>query len=155
MIQPTYALLSGLVFGVGLTVSQMTNPDKVLAFLDITGRWDASLAFVMIGALLVTVFSFRVVLRRAVPVAEHMFHVPTRQDIDRPLLMGAALFGIGWGMTGLCPGPAIAGIGLAINSLWTNTALSEQQLRAVVDVFIMIAAMLFGMMLHHFIKRKD
>jgi len=105
------ALLSGIIFGLGLSLSQMTNPNKVINFLDITGQWDPSLAFVMMGALLVTFISFRVVLKRPDPVLEESFHLSKRTDIDKPLLVGAAIFGIGWGISGYCPGPAVANLG--------------------------------------------
>jgi len=104
------ALAAGLLFGIGLAVSEMVNPAKVLGFLDITGNWDPSLAFVMGGALAVTVIAFRVILKQPHPVLDGEFRVPTAKDIDRRLISGAALFGIGWGMIGLCPGPAIASL---------------------------------------------
>jgi len=106
------ALLSGIIFGIGLSLSQMVNPDKVINFLDIFGQWDPSLAFVMIGALFVTFISFRLVLKRPEPILEESFHLSKRKDIDRGLLTGAAIFGIGWGISGFCPGPAIAGLGM-------------------------------------------
>lgn len=108
----TIALLSGIIFGLGLSLSQMINPNKVISFLDITGNWDPSLAFVMIGALSVTLISFRIILKRPEPLFEEAFHVSKRTHIDKTLLGGAALFGIGWGMTGYCPGPAVASLGL-------------------------------------------
>lgn len=101
-------LMAGALFGAGLLISQMTNPTKVLAFLDVTSDWDPSLAFVMGGAVLITFIGYRLVLRRSVPFFEDNFRLPTRQDIDSRLLVGAALFGIGWGLAGLCPGPALA-----------------------------------------------
>jgi uncharacterized membrane protein YedE/YeeE len=104
--------LSGLIFGIGLSLSQMINPVKVIQFLDITGDWDPSLAFVMMGALAVTLLSFRWVLKQPKPLLEDDFHVSKRTDIDKALLGGAALFGIGWGMSGYCPGPAVAGLAL-------------------------------------------
>jgi len=106
------ALLSGIIFGLGLSLSQMVNPDKVIAFLDVFGQWDPSLAFVMIGALLVSFISFRLVLKRPEPILEQSFHLSARKDIDKALLTGAAMFGIGWGISGFCPGPAIAGLGM-------------------------------------------
>jgi uncharacterized membrane protein YedE/YeeE len=104
--------LSGLIFGIGLSLSQMINPVKVIEFLDITGDWDPSLAFVMMGALAITLLSFKWVLKQPKPLLEDDFHVSKRTDIDKALLGGAALFGIGWGMTGYCPGPAVAGLAL-------------------------------------------
>lgn len=105
-----FAFLSGGLFGAGLLISQMTNPAKVLAFLDIAGDWDPSLAFVMGGALLVTFIGYRFVLKRDVPFFEGRFRLPTRTDIDRRLVIGAALFGAGWGLAGLCPGPALSSL---------------------------------------------
>jgi len=109
----TSSFVAGLLFGGGLTVSQMTNPAKVIAFLDISGNWDPSLAFVMGSALLVTFFGYRIVLKRSTPLFDDGFRLPTRKDIDAPLLAGAALFGIGWGLAGLCPGPALAALSFA------------------------------------------
>ncbi len=107
------ALFSGLLFGLGLSLSQMINPNKVIGFLDIFGNWDPSLAFVMIGALTFTFIAFKFVLKRANPIFEDNFHVSKRSDINKALLGGAAIFGTGWGMTGYCPGPAVASMGLA------------------------------------------
>lgn len=104
------AFVAGLLFGIGLYAAQMVNPDKVLAFLDIAGRWDPSLALVMGSAVLITGLGFPLVLRRSKPVWSDSFSLPMRRDIDRPLLLGATLFGIGWGMAGYCPGPAIAAL---------------------------------------------
>lgn len=109
------ALLAGLLFGLGLAVAQMTSPLKVLAFLDIFGNWDPSLAFVMGGAVTVTLIGFRFVLRQPAPLFDTQFHLPTRRDLDRNLLLGAALFGTGWGIAGYCPGPVVAA--LAFGSL--------------------------------------
>ena len=104
-------LIAGLLFGVGLSISGMINPAKVIGFLDIAGAWDPSLAFVMLGGVIVTAIGYRTVLRRSQPLFEPNFTLPTRRDIDPPLLLGAGLFGIGWGLGGYCPGPALAGIG--------------------------------------------
>jgi len=106
------ALISGFLFGLGLSLSQMINPNKVIGFLDIFGNWDPSLAFVMIGALAVAFVSFKFILKRATPILEDDFHVSKRSDINKALLGGAAVFGMGWGMTGYCPGPAVASMGL-------------------------------------------
>jgi uncharacterized protein len=107
------AFLCGLVFGLGLMISGMTQPAKVLGFLDIFGRWDPTLAFVMAGALAVTFAGYALARRRPAPVfaASHLW--PTRTDIDRPLVAGSALFGAGWGLVGLCPGPAIENLATA------------------------------------------
>jgi uncharacterized membrane protein YedE/YeeE len=100
------ALLAGLVFGIGLVISGMSNPAKVLNFLDIAGNWDPSLAFVMAGAVFVTSIGYRLILRRQAPEFASAFALPTRRDIDMPLIAGAAIFGLGWGLGGFCPGPA-------------------------------------------------
>ena len=100
--------LAGLLFSSGLMVSGMVNPAKVLGFLDLFGSWDPSLAFVLLGAVIVTFFGYRIVLQRPRPIFQTRFFVPARSDIDLNLVAGSALFGIGWGLVGLCPGPAIA-----------------------------------------------
>ncbi len=105
------ALLSGIIFGLGLSLSQMVNPNKVIDFLDIFGHWDPSLAFVMMGALAVAFISFRIILKRPEPLLEKAFHKSHRTEIDKSLLAGAAIFGIGWGLSGYCPGPAVASLG--------------------------------------------
>ena len=104
------ALFSGTVFGAGLAWSGMTNPARVVGFLDVTGNWDPTLLLVMTGALAVAVPLFPVVLRRSRPVLAELFSLPSRPDLDSRLLAGAAIFGIGWGLAGLCPGPALAGL---------------------------------------------
>lgn len=106
------ALLIGMVFGAGIGVSGMANPAKVLNFFDVAGIWDPSLAFVMGGALIVAFIGYRFVLRRRAPVFDVRFHLPTRRDIDAPLVGGSALFGIGWGIAGFCPDGAIPALGL-------------------------------------------
>ncbi len=109
----------GLVFGLGLILAGMANPAKVLAFLDIAaigrGQWDPSLAFVMAGAIAVTLPGYRLVLRRSAPLLAPRFELPTATAIDRRILLGPAIFGIGWGLAGLCPGPAfvLLGTGMA------------------------------------------
>jgi uncharacterized membrane protein YedE/YeeE len=104
------ALLSGLVFGFGLVISGMTQPARVLGFLDIFGVWDPTLAFVMGAALAVSLPGFYFARRRERPLLTARFRWPTRSEIDAPLIGGAALFGIGWGLVGLCPGPAIVNL---------------------------------------------
>ena len=104
------AFAAGLLFGVGLIVSQMVNPAKVLGFLDIFGNWDPSLALVMGGAVVVSALGTLIAKRRGVPVLAPRLEIPTRRDVDPRLIGGAALFGIGWGLVGLCPGPAIANL---------------------------------------------
>lgn len=112
LAQNLVTLVAGLLFGLGLGFSQMIDPQRVIGFLDLFGSWDPTLAFVMGGAVLVTLISFRFILRRPHPLLGSKFFVPTRSDIDRPLVLGAALFGVGWGLGGYCPGPAIAALNL-------------------------------------------
>jgi uncharacterized membrane protein YedE/YeeE len=122
----------GLIFGIGLLVSGMSNPAKVLNFLDLgaiaAGGWDASLAFVMAGAVAVTFSGFRWVLRRSRPLLGDTFHLPPRRELDLRIIAGPAIFGIGWGLLGFCPGPAL-------------TALGYGSAKA----FIFVAAMFAGM----------
>jgi hypothetical protein len=107
------ALAAGLLFGAGLTISQMIDPAKVVGFLDLFGRWDPSLALVMAGALVVTFLGYRVAHAQGRPWLAPSFAWPTRKDLDARLVLGAVLFGLGWGLAGYCPGPAIAGLALA------------------------------------------
>lgn len=104
------AALSGVLFGLGLAISQMTDPDKVLNFLDITGRWDPSLALVMGGALAVTLPGYAWLRRRGRTLDGAALSLPTNHAIDKRLLLGSALFGIGWGIAGYCPGPVVANL---------------------------------------------
>jgi len=106
------SLLAGLVFGLGLIVSGMANPAKVLGFLDLAGPWDPSLAFVMAGAIGVGLVAFRVARRRTRSYLGAEMKLPTSRRIDRRLLAGSALFGIGWGIAGFCPGPALVSLGI-------------------------------------------
>jgi hypothetical protein len=110
------SLVSGMMFGFGLVLSGMANPEKVLRFLDLaaipSGGWDPSLAFVMGGALIVSAPAFALARRRSRPLFAETVHLPEKRGIDRPLILGSALFGIGWGLVGFCPGPAIAALGL-------------------------------------------
>ena len=104
------SLLSGIIFGLGLTISEMVNPQKVLGFLNIFGDWDPSLMFVMVGAIIIFSplhFTFK---RKSRPFFAQSFIIPSKKDIDKSLILGAILFGIGWGLVGLCPGPAISAI---------------------------------------------
>lgn len=105
------ALASGLLFGVGLVLSGMTQPSKVQGFLDVTGSWDPSLMFVMAGGIGVHFILHRLVTKRAHPLFDKRFHLPTRKDIDGKLVLGAALFGVGWGLGGYCPGPGLVSLG--------------------------------------------
>lgn len=106
-----FALLTGLVFGIGIAISGMMDPAKVLNFFDIAGTWDPSLIFVMGGALIVTFVGYRLVWRRSKPLFEQRFQVPTSTLIDTKLIGGSALFGVGWGIAGFCPGAAIPALG--------------------------------------------
>lgn len=112
MKQYFIALLSGLIFGFGLGLSQMIDQGRVLGFMDVAGVWDPTLLFVLGGAVGVTIIAFRFVLRRPAPIFAPKFYLPTRKDIDMPLVAGAAVFGIGWGISGFCPGPAVASLAL-------------------------------------------
>jgi len=105
-------LLAGLIFGSGLVLSGMVDPAKVLNFLDVTGSWDPSLAFVMAAAVLVTAVGYRFVLARPKPILAPMFELPRQGTIDRRLVIGPMIFDIGWGLSGLCPGPALTSLGL-------------------------------------------
>ena len=131
------AFLVGIVFALGLGVSGMTRPAKVLAFLDIGGRWDPSLALVMLGAIGVYAPLARMILRRRTPVLAEVFSVPPSRPVNARLVTGAAVFGVGWGLVGLCPGPAM-------------TALASA--RPLVLAFV--AAMLSGMGLEHAVERR-
>jgi len=138
-----FAFTTGIVFGVGLTVSQMINPDKILNFLDFTavtnGTWDPSLALVMFAALVVTSVGYRLTFRRRRPLLEPTFQVPSRKDIDIRLISGAVLFGTGWGMVGFCPGPALS-------ALTTSSA----------KAWLFVGAMIVGMWFyHHVFDRKS
>ena len=106
------ALVAGLLFGFGLALAHMVEPAKIIGFLDIAGAWDPSLALVMAGAVIVTLVAYRLILRRPGPLLAPRFHLPTRQDLDRSLVAGAGIFGIGWGIAGYCPGPGLAALGL-------------------------------------------
>ena len=101
-------LISGLLFGTGVTISGMVNPMKVLNFMDISGQWDATLIIVMGAGLAVTLAGYRLVFRRMAPLFEPRFKLPVKKSIDLKLLVGATLFGLGWGISGFCPGPAVA-----------------------------------------------
>ena len=106
------SLLAGLVFGLGLIVSGMANPAKVLGFLDLAGRWDPSLAFVMAGAIAVGAIAFALARTRTASLLDAPMKLPSEQRIDRRLLAGALVFGVGWGIAGFCPGPALVAIGM-------------------------------------------
>lgn len=128
MARSLVALICGLLFGVGLVVSDMINPARVLAFLDVAGAWDPALAFVMGGALIPSAAAYFYRRKLETPMVETRFHVPTNRTIDAPLVGGAVVFGLGWGLVGLCPGPAVA-------------ALASGKWQVVVFVIAMIAGM--------------
>jgi len=104
------SLFAGLLFGIGLVISGMTNPAKIIGFLDVTGKWDPSLGFVMAGALLVGTVAFRFANKRQRAMLGNPMNIPTKRDIDRRLVLGNLTFGIGWGLAGYCPGPAVASL---------------------------------------------
>ena len=110
MMNNFFSLLSGFIFGLGLVISSMTNPTKVIGFLDITGNWDPSLMFVMIGAIVVSAPIFYLLRNKTKPLFELNFEIPTVKNLDKQLILGSSLFGIGWGIVGFCPGPAISSL---------------------------------------------
>ena len=120
--------VAGLLFGIGLIVSGMTNPGKVLGFLDLAGRWDPSLAFVMGGAILIGVFAFRIAKQRTSTLLGGTLHLPKGSTIDKRLVFGSLVFGAGWGLAGFCPGPALV-------------SLAMGQSKALVFVVAMLAGM--------------
>jgi uncharacterized protein len=111
---PILAFGAGVLFSAGLAVSQMTQASKVVGFLDVTGAWDPSLAFVMVGAIGVHLVLQRLIRRRGAPMLAGRFHLPTRRDISGRLVVGSALFGAGWGVAGFCPGPALTAVGAGL-----------------------------------------
>jgi uncharacterized protein len=131
------AFLVGLVFGIGLLVSGMANPEKVLGFLDLAGAWDPSLALVMGGAVGVGVLAFTVAHKRATSVLGEPMRLPERRDIDAPLVLGGLGFGVGWGLAGFCPGPALVAFG----------AFEAKAL-------VFVVAMIAGMALYEVIERR-
>lgn len=131
------SLLAGLLMGSGLAIAQMINPEKVIAFLDFAGNWDPSLAVVLCAALAVSFIGYRLTIGRDQPLLANAFHIPDRRDIDMPLVAGAAIFGIGWGLGGYCPGPEIGALSLG---LW--------------EPLIFVAAMLVGSFLYGLLTRQ-
>jgi uncharacterized membrane protein YedE/YeeE len=130
------AFAAGLVFGIGLILSGMTDPGKVIGFLDVAGRWDPSLAFVMGGAILVGFFAFRLAGARGKAFLGGAMHLPQRRDIDARLVAGSVVFGIGWGLAGFCPGPALVAFGAGID-----------------QAALFVAAMLAGMVIYDAAER--
>jgi uncharacterized membrane protein YedE/YeeE len=112
MSEKLFSLLSGIIFGVGLVISGMTNPEKVIGFLSITHNWDASLIFVMGGAIFITAPFFYLLKNRNKSLLELDINLPQKKDLDKKLIIGSSLFGIGWGLVGLCPGPAVSSLAL-------------------------------------------
>ena len=133
-MQKIFILLSGLLFGAGLTISGMVNPAKILNFLDLTGQFDATLIFVMVAGLIVTTIGYQLTFKRTKPFFDSKFHLPTSEIIDAKLIGGAAMFGLGWGLSGFCPGPAISSL-----------VFGYQQ------SFIFVAAMIVGTLLVRFL----
>ena len=125
-------LLVGIIFGAGLALSDMVNPARVQAFLDVAGAWDPTLMFVMGAALLPSAIAYLARRRMTRPLLDERFSIPESRTLDRQLLIGAGTFGIGWGLVGFCPGPAVAGLVLGAWQPW-----------------VFVAAMLAGMTLHH------
>ncbi|EHK52521.1 YeeE/YedE family protein [Allomesorhizobium alhagi] len=134
-------LALGFLFGAGLVISGMADPAKVLNFLDLFGTWDPSLAFVMGGAVIVAFVGYRLVLARDKPIIGGTFHLPTRNDIDARVIAGPAIFGIGWGLGGFCPGPALSALGLGapgtlaflpamILGMWGARLLADNRVQA-------------------------
>ena len=110
MYSKIFSFISGLIFGIGLTVAGMVNPAKVIAFLNILGNWDPSLVFVMVGAIIFSAPFFYILKNKKKPFFNSSFQIPSRTNIDRNLIIGSSLFGVGWGLVGYCPGPAIASL---------------------------------------------
>ena len=135
MLKIMVNLFAGALFGSGLTVSGMVDPAKIIGFLDFAGDWDPTLAFVMGGALMVTLPAFHLILRRPRPILADNFDLPTKKDVDSRLLAGSAIFGIGWGLAGFCPGPAV-------------TAMPS----GLAPVFAFVAAMVAGMAVYKWIS---
>ena len=131
------SLLAGLVFGLGLIVSGMANPAKVLGFLDLAGAWDPSLAFVMAGAITVAAFAFALASQRTASFLGAAMKLPGSRDIDRRLVIGSLLFGIGWGVAGFCPGPGLVALGMGE-----------------IKALVFVGAMLAGMGIFELIERR-
>jgi uncharacterized membrane protein YedE/YeeE len=128
--------MSGLIFGLGLLISGMSNPAKVISFLDVTGLWDPSLAFVMLGAISVAYFSFKIAKKRKLTYLGLPITLPLISIVDSRLIIGSAIFGIGWGLGGYCPGPGIASI-----------------LKGDIEPILFVIAMVGGMLIYEFLER--
>ncbi len=131
------AFVCGLVFGAGLIISQMSNPAKVIGFLDVTGKWDPSLALVMAGAAAVFGVLYRLALRQGTPLLAPQFTLPEKDSLDAPLMVGALIFGVGWGLGGFCPGPAIVSAAFGDARVW-----------------VFVAAMIAGMLVYRIGLRR-
>ena len=138
LLRPVATLVSGVLFGFGLSLSGMLDPARVRAFLDITGNWNPSLAFVLGGAVLVSALGVLVTRRLKHPLFDETFHLPDNQVIDRRLIVGSAIFGVGWGLVGLCPGPALASLSLGLPA-----------------TMVFVAAMVAGMLVHDRLVRRN
>ena len=114
VVRELVAIMAGLLFGFGLALSGMIDPSRVQGFLDVTGTWNPSLAFVLLGAVAVAAIGMAIMRRMSRPVFDERFHIPSNTVIDRKLVVGSALFGIGWGLAGFCPGPAVASLSLGL-----------------------------------------
>jgi uncharacterized protein len=132
VVQIVLAVISGGLFGAGLIIGGMTDPNKVLGFLDFTGAWEPALAFVMAGGVAVHFLLMQFVLKRRSPIFENAFHLPTKGDLDGRLLAGAAIFGVGWGLAGYCPGPGLVSGGAAMQG-----------------AMVFVLTMLVGMIIQH------
>lgn len=130
-------LLSAIIFGAGLELAQMTNPQKVIGFLNITDKWDPSLIFVMIGAIIINSILFILIKKRKAPLFAEKFILPTLTKADKKLITGSAIFGLGWGIGGFCPGPALSSL-----------------MRLQPQIFIVVASMLVGMWFFKLIEKK-
>jgi uncharacterized membrane protein YedE/YeeE len=137
MLRPALSLIAGLIFGLGLVIGGMVDPAKVQNFLDVAGTFDPSLAFVMGGAVMMTFAGYRLALRERSPLFAEQFHLPTAKELDTRILIGPTLFGIGWGLSGFCPGPAITSLPLMAKG-----------------TFIFVPAMLVGVGLARFVTHK-
>lgn len=127
----------GLIFGIGIAISGMANPAKVTNFFDVAGIWDPSLAFVMGGALIITIIGYRLLLRRSGPLLAAAFQLPTRADLDARLLLGSAVFGVGWGIAGFCPGGALPALGTGR-----------------IEVYVFVAALICGILVAKAVQHR-